>query len=126
MSVSRPRAGSTTQSFSHGLGISVPSVSPQTQAHRDSYFGQGQAHNDGRGSIVALRRQTTFGRPAGTVLGQLKEDDAGADVDESRLDAEEVLRGLSVGEVRRVEARLRCARSSARSPSRCRLPSSLG
>lgn len=42
-------------------------------------------------------------------MGRLDED--GEAVDESRLDAEEVMKGLSVSEVKRVEARLRCVPS---------------
>jgi hypothetical protein len=144
----RARAGSTTHgsvgggggssSASHGLGISNLGSSsstssllshplqaqPQQLQRKESVFGQGQAHNDGRRSIVALqqhgqhRRSTAAamrpllgGRHSSAGLGQLREDAYGEDgegaVDESRLDAEEVMRALSVGEARRVEARLR-------------------
>ena len=141
----RARADSTTGGSSHGLGISnlgpaasassSSFVSQQQQLSRkESVFGQGQAHNDGRKSIVAIQqlgqqqqqhRRSTVARPVlggggrriSAALGQLREDGHGEDgdgaaVDESRLDAEEVLRALGVGEARRVEARLRSVPSA--------------
>lgn len=130
--------GGSSATASHGLGIShlgpasssssstVVASSQQPSLHlqcKESVFGQGQAHNDGRRSIVALqqhsqhRRSTTTamrpllvgGRQSSAGLGQLREDGEEGEgaVDESRLDAEEVLRALSVSEARRVEARLR-------------------